>query len=158
MSRGVRISRPTLLLLLSYLAFISLGLPDTVFGVAWPSLREGFGLSPSAMGAVLGAGLLGYFCSGLVAGRLSAALGVGGLLCSSSGLVALALAAYALAPSWPAFFPVGALLGLGSGAIDAGLNAYAARHYSVRHLNWLHACWGIGASTGPLIMTAAIAG
>ena len=78
MSRGVRISRPTLLLLLSYLAFISLGLPDTVFGVAWPSLREGFGLSPSAMGAVLGAGLLGYFCSGLVAGRLSAALGVGG--------------------------------------------------------------------------------
>jgi len=157
MTRGVRISKPTLVLLLSYLAFVSLGLPDTVLGVAWPSLRDGFGISPSAIGAVLGAGLLGYFCSGLVAGRLIGAIGVGGVLCSSSALVALALAAYALAPSWPTFFPVGALLGLGSGAIDAGLNAYAARHFSVRHVNWLHACWGIGASTGPLIMTTAIA-
>ena len=157
MTRSVSNSKPALLLLLSYLAFVSLGLPDTVFGVAWPSLRDGFGLSEAALGAVLGAGLIGYFCSGLVAGRLIGAMGVGGVVCTSSALVALALAAYALAPSWPTFFPVGALLGLGSGAIDAGLNAYAARHFSVRHVNWLHACWGIGASTGPLIMTAAIA-
>ena len=146
-----------ILFLLAYLAFVSLGLPDTVLGVAWPSLRAGFGLPQSALGAVLAAGMTGYFVSGIVAGGLMNWLGVGGLLAASSGVVTLALLGFAAAPAWALFFPVGALMGLGSGAIDAGLNGYAARHFSVRHLNWLHACWGVGASTGPVIMTAAIA-
>jgi fucose permease len=146
-----------ILLALAYLAFISLGLPDTVLGVAWPSLRAQFGIPASAMGAVLAAGLVGYFSSGLWAGIGVAKLGVGGLLAASSALVAAALLGYALAPSWGLFFPVGVLMGLGSGAIDSGLNGYAARHFSVRHVNWLHACWGIGASTGPALMTFAIA-
>ncbi len=145
------------LLLLSYLAFISLGLPDTVLGVAWPSLRDRFGLSQAALGAVLAAGVSGYFLSGLVAGRLAGRLGVGGLLAASSGLVALGLVGYAAAPRWSLFFPVGAVIGLGSGAIDAALNGYAARHFPVRHLNWLHACWSVGATTGPIIMTAVLA-
>jgi fucose permease len=153
-----RMTKPAgILLLLAYLAFISLGLPDTVLGVAWPSLRAGFGISQSAMGAVLAAGMSGYFLSGLTAGSLMGKLGVGGLLTLSSGLVTLALLGYALAPAWSSFFPIGVLMGLGSGAIDAGLNGYASRHLSVRHVNWLHACWGVGASTGPLIMTGAIA-
>lgn len=146
-----------ILLALAYLAFISLGLPDTVLGVAWPSLRAEFGIPASAMGAVLGAGLVGYFSSGLWAGIGVAKLGVGGLLAASSALVAAALVGYALAPSWGLFFPVGVLMGLGSGAIDSGLNGYAARHFSVRHVNWLHACWGVGASAGPALMTFAIA-
>ena len=146
-----------ILLALAYLAFISLGLPDTVLGVACPSLRAEFGIPASAMGAVLGAGLVGYFSSGLWAGIGVAKLGVGGLLAASSALVATALVGYALAPSWGLFFPVGVLMGLGSGAIDSGLNGYAARHFSVRHVNWLHACWGIGASAGPALMTFAIA-
>jgi len=145
------------LLWLAYLAFISLGLPDTVLGVAWPSLRDGFGIPPSAMGAVLGAGLVGYFASGLWAGHAVAKLGVGGLLAVSSALVAAALLGYALAPAWRLFFPMGLLMGFGSGAIDSGLNGYAARHFSVRHVNWLHACWGVGASAGPALMTCAIA-
>ncbi len=145
------------LLALAYLAFISLGLPDTVLGVAWPSLRHEFGVSQSAMGAVLAAGMTGYFSSGLLAGSLMRKIGVGGLLTASGGCVALALVGYAAAPSWWSFFPVGLIMGLGSGAIDSGLNGYAARNFSVRQLNWLHACWGIGASTGPVIMTAAIA-
>jgi fucose permease len=144
------------LLLLAYLAFISLGLPDTVLGVAWPSLTERFGIPPSAMGAVLGAGMIGYFLSGLWAGRAVGKLGVGGLLATSSTLVAAALLGYALAPAWRVFFPVGLLMGFGSGAIDSGLNGYAARHFSVRHVNWLHACWGVGASTGPALMTFTI--
>jgi fucose permease len=147
----------TLLLLLAYLAFVSLGLPDTVFGVAWPSLRKEFELSQGSMGAVLATGVCGYFLSGLLAGGAIRKVGVGGLLAMSSAAVTLALAGYALAPSWTAFFPVGFVMGLGSGAIDSGLNGYAARHFSVRHVNWLHACWGIGASAGPLIMTASIA-
>lgn len=146
------------LLLLAYLAFISLGLPDTIFGIAWPSLRQQFALPPQAIGAVLVSGVSGYFCSGLLAGALMLRLGVGGLLALSSTLVALGLAGFGLAPSWSLFFPVAFFVGLGSGAIDAALNAYAARHFSVRHMNWLHASWGIGASAGPMIMTAAVAG
>jgi fucose permease len=145
------------LLLLAYLAFVSLGLPDTTFGVAWPSLRHGFDLPASAIGAVLVAGGSGYFLSGLVAGSLMARAGVGWLLAGSSALVALGLVGYSLAPSWSAFFPVAFFVGLGSGAIDAALNAHAARHFSVRQVNWLHASWGVGASLGPVIMTAAIA-
>lgn len=151
-------NRDTRLLLLAYLAFISLGLPDTIFGIAWPSLRQGFALPPQAIGAVLVTGVSGYFCSGLLAGSLMRRLGVGGVLAASSGLVSLGLAGYGLAPSWSLFFPVAFFIGLGSGAIDAALNAYAARHFSVRHINWLHASWGLGASTGPVIMTAAVAG
>lgn len=146
-----------LLLFLAFFAFISLGLPDTVFGVAWPSLRSEFGISQSAMGLLLAAGVTGYFLSGLLAGVLMRRLGVGGLLTISSGLVALSLAGYALAPSIATFLPFSVTLGLGSGAIDSGLNGYAARHFSVRQVNWLHACWGVGASLGPVIMTAALA-
>lgn len=149
--------RATRLLLLAYLAFISLGLPDATFGIAWPSLRHGFALQPSAIGLVLITGVSGYFLSGLLAGAVMGKVGVGGLLAGSSALVALGLTGYALAPSWSLFFPLAFFVGLGSGAIDAALNAYAARHFSVKHVNWLHACWGIGASTGPVIMTAAIA-
>lgn len=146
-----------LLLALSYLAFVSLGLPDTVLGVAWPSLRATFGLSQAALGEVLAASVGGYFVSGLVAGRLVGRLGVGGLLAGSSALVTLGLVGYASAPTWARFVPVGVAIGLGSGAIDAALNGYAARHFPVRHLNWLHACYSIGATAGPIAMTAALA-
>ncbi len=145
------------LLVLAYAAYVSLGLPDTVFGVAWPSLRAEFGISQRSIGAVLSAAMGGYFLSGLAAGGAVARLGVGGVLTLSGALVATALFGYALAPSWAVFFPFGAVWGLGSGAIDASLNGYAARHFSVRHVNWLHACWGIGASLGPAVMTVFIA-
>ncbi len=151
-------TRPAfVVLLLAYLAFVSLGLPDTVLGVAWPSLRTEFAIPQSAMGAVLAAGMIGYFLSGLWAGAGVLRLGVGGLLAASSALVAAALLGYAVAPSWTVFFPIGVVMGLGSGAIDSGLNGYAARHFSVRHVNWLHGCWGIGASTGPALMTFTVA-
>lgn len=145
-------------LLLAYLAFVSLGLPDTVLGVAWPSLRATFGLSQTAMGAALAAHVAGYFASGLVAGRAAAATGVGGLLATSTGLVVAGLAGLALAPSWPMFVSCAVLVGLGSGAVDAALNTYVAVHFAPRHMNWLHACYSAGAMLGPLAMTAALAG
>lgn len=148
-------TRP-LLLILAYLAFVSLGLPDTVLGVAWPTIRTTFDLNQAGMGAVLGASLCGYVSSGLVAGRLSARLGVGGLLAASCGFVALGLTGYATAPAWVLFFPFAAVHGIGSGAIDATLNGYAARNLPVRHLNWLHAFWSVGATIGPLVMTGAL--
>jgi fucose permease len=145
------------LLALSYLAFISLGLPDTVIGVAWPSIRDRFGVSQAGLGFVLTVGVAGYVLSSVFAGRAVVALGVGRLLAASCALVALGLTGYALAPRWALFVPMAAVIGLGSGAIDAALNGWAARHIPTRHVNWLHACWGVGATTGPAMMTAVLA-
>lgn len=145
-----------LLLLLAYLGFISLGLPDAALGVAWPSLRQSFLLPQSGLGLVLAAGSSGYFTASFNAGRLIGWLGIGRLLAGSTLLVALAVTLYALSPAWPIFLLAAALVGSGSGAIDAGLNAYAAHRFSGRQMNWLHASFGVGAMSGPLIMTAAL--
>jgi fucose permease len=155
------LSHPTnsrrLLLIIAYLGFISLGLPDTLVGVAWPSVRNAFGLRQSAVALIfVGAGC-GYFLSSFSVGKLLNALGVGLLLAASSALVALSTFGYGLAPVWALFAACSLLYGLGSGAIDAGLNHHVAHHFSVRHMNWLHACWSLGATLGPLIMTRAIA-
>ncbi|MGK4006203.1 MFS transporter [Sorangium sp. So ce1036] len=145
------------LLILTYVGFVSLGLPDAVLGVAWPSLRDAFGLPQSALGAILVGTGVGYFSSGLAAGRLVQRLGVGKLLTLSSGLITVAMVGYATAPVWPLLILCALVAGLGSGAIDAGLNAYAASNFSARHVNWLHACYCLGAALGPLIATAALA-
>jgi fucose permease len=145
------------LLLLSYVAFVSLGLPDAVLGVAWPSLRTTFSLSQSAMGAALTANVTGYLASSVLAGRASAALGVGGVLAMSTALVAGGLTGFALAPAWAVFVTCAVVVGLGSGAIDSVINAYAAVYLPQRHMNWLHACYGVGATIGPAVMTAALA-
>lgn len=145
------------LLLLTYLGFISLGLPDSLLGVVWPSVYPHFGLTANYLGIVLTASVSGYLVSSLSAGRLLQSLGVGGLLAGSTALVAVALLGFAWAPAWPLFVASAVVAGLGSGAIDSGLNAYAARHFSARHMSWLHACWGVGATLGAMTATAILA-
>lgn len=149
--------RPGLLLiLLAYLGFISLGLPDAVTGVAWPGVRDGFALHQEALGLILLASGLGYFVSSFNAGRLTHAVGVGTLLAISTALVAASMFGLALAPIWAIFLLCAVVYGLGSGAIDAGLNGYAAEHLSARHMNWLHACYCFGAMLGPWLMTGVL--
>ncbi|QDU23287.1 MFS transporter [Urbifossiella limnaea] len=151
--------RPGLLLVvLAYVGFVSLGLPDAVIGVAWPSVRDRFGLAQAAAGVVFAASGLGYFASSFVAGRLARGLGIGLLLGLSTGLVGGAMFGFAGAPLFALFAACAVVHGLGSGAIDAGLNGYAAHHLSARHMNWLHACYCFGAMLGPLLMTAVLSG
>jgi fucose permease len=142
------------LLIIAYLGFISLGLPDPVAGVAWPSVRDSFALSQASFGAVFIALGCGYCASGFFGGKLTQTLGLGNLLWVSSALVAIAMFGSAFAPAWPLFVASAALWGLGSGGIDAGLNAYVSNNFSARHVNWLHACYSLGATLGPLVMTA----
>lgn len=152
------LSSPRLLLVIAYLGFISLGLPDTVIGVAWPSVRDTFGRQQSSVAVIfIGVGL-SYFLSSFFTGRLLKMVGIGWLLAGSSLLVAASAAGYALTPWWALFAVCATFHGLGSGAIDAGLNHYVAHHFSARHMNWLHACYSLGATFGPLIMTAVLAG
>jgi fucose permease len=149
--------RPGILLIaLAYLAFVSLGLPDGLLGVAWPSIRAFFGLSLDALGALLTTFTIGYLVSSFSSGRVLARMGVGTLLTFSGVATAVSLLSYATTPVWWIMVALGALAGLGAGAIDAGLNTYVATHHSARTLNWLHACFGIGAAIGPLVMTGVL--
>ncbi|WDZ82202.1 MFS transporter [Micromonospora cathayae] len=144
------------LLLLAYLAFVSLGLPDGLLGVGWPSMRSEFGVPTEAVGLVLTALTTGYLTSSVVAGFSIARLGVGRLLALSTVLASLSLTGWALSPGLLPVIGCALALGLGSGAIDSGLNAYAAGAFGPRHMNWLHAFFGLGVALGPLIMTAVI--
>jgi fucose permease len=141
---------------IAFAAFVSLGLPDGVLGVAWPSVRKTFGLPVSHLGQVLLAVMAGYLASSFGSGALVARLGVGPLLAWSNVLVALSCAGYAAAPAWPVMLGCGLVAGLGAGAIDAGINVYAAERFSPRLVSWLHASWSAGAALGPLIMTAVL--
>jgi fucose permease len=150
-------SRPALLLIvLAYVGFVSLGLPDAVIGVAWPSVRDTFRLPQGAAGQVFVASGLGYFVTSFLSGQLSHLLGIGLLLAASTALVAAAMLGFAFSPAWALFVACAVVHGLGSGAIDAGLNGYAAHYLSARHMNWLHACYCFGAMLGPLLMTAVL--
>lgn len=144
------------LLLLAYLAFISLGLPDGLIGVGWPSIRSDFAVPTEAVGLILTTGTAGYLTSSVLAGFTIARLGIGWLLAGSTALASLALTGFCLAPGLTLMTGCALLLGLGSGAIDSGLNAYAAGVFGPRHMNWMHAFFGLGVALGPLIMTAAL--
>jgi MFS family permease len=144
------------LIVLAFIAFISLGLPDGLLGVAWPSIRDGFALSLDSLGVLLFAVTAGYLVSSFSSGGLIGRMGVGGLLAVSCALTGASLIGYTLAPSWWMLVAFGVTAGLGAGAIDAGLNTYVAANFGERLMQWLHASWGIGITLGPLIMTVGI--
>lgn len=146
--------RVTLAFALSGVAFAGLGLPDSVLGVAWPSLRQSFELSPADLGSLLVATTTGYVSASAVSGAVVARIGVGVLLALSCALTSISLLGYALAPRWLALVGCGALAGIGAGAIDAGINAHAATRFSPRAVSLLHACYGVGTTAGPAIVTA----
>jgi fucose permease len=145
-----------LVLVLIFVGFVSLGLPDGLLGVAWPSIRQTFGLPLDALGALYPTVVCGYLAASVTSGWLVKRLGVGLLLALSTVAAAISLLTFALAPAWVFLIVVGVLSGLGGGAIDAGLNSYVALMHSPRLLNWLHACFGVGAATGPAIMLAVL--
>jgi fucose permease len=148
----------TSVLLLAYFAFISLGLPDGLLGVGWPSMAGEFRVGTDAVGFLLFAATAGYLVSSVAAGFSIARLGVGRLLAGSTALASLALAGYAISPAFAFLIPCALIAGFGGGAIDAGLNAYAAGAFGPKHMNWMHAFFGLGVAIGPLIMTAVLSG
>lgn len=148
--------RGALLVGLAYAAFISLGLPDGLTGVAWPSVRATFGLPLDALGAMITCSGIGYLVSSFSSGRALTRMGVGWLLILSCLATAVCLIGYSLAPLWALIVGLATLGGLGAGAIDAGLNTYAAENFRPRTVNWLHACYGLGAASGPIIMSGVI--
>lgn len=144
------------LILLAYVAFISLGLPDGLLGVAWPSVRREFGIPLDSLGFLLFSTMLGYLSSSFLSGQIMNRIGVGKLLAASCFLTGGALVGYTIAPIWPAIIALGLFAGLGAGAIDAGINTYIAANHGEGLMQWLHASFGVGITLGPIIMTTAI--
>lgn len=149
--------RKTILLLILYFGFISLGLPDQAFGVAWPEMRRTFAQPLDAAGIIIFLTAVLTSVSSFSSGWFIKRFPIAVILSASCLLTASGILGYALSPDWFGILAATCLLGIGGGTIDASLNDYVARNYTSRQMNWLHGCWGIGATLGPAIMTFALA-
>lgn len=141
-----------LLLLIIYLSFISLGLPDALLGAAWPSMYRELHVSISYAGAISMIIAFGTIISSLQSERLTRKLGTGKVTAISVAMTAVALFGFSTSHSFVALCLWAIPYGLGAGSVDASLNNYVALHYESKHMSWLHCMWGIGAAAGPYIM------
>lgn len=147
-----------LLLVIIYLAFISLGLPDSLLGSAWPAMYQEFSVPVSYAGGISMIIAVGTIISSLQSDRLTKKAGTGKVTALSVLITAAALFGFSISHSYIALCLWALPYGLGAGSVDASLNNYVALHYASRHMSWLHCMWGIGASLGPYIMGYALTG
>lgn len=147
-----------LLIIIIYLAFISLGLPDAVFGGAWPTMYLEFGVPVSYAGIVTFIISLGTIVSSLQSDRLTFRLGTGKVTAISVAMTAIALFGFSISGSFLELCLWAIPYGLGAGGVDASINNYVALHYSSRTMSWLHCMWGLGAMTGPYVVGFVLAG
>lgn len=144
------------LLIIIYLAFVSLGLPDSLLGSAWPTMYGAFNVPVSYAGMITMTISGGTILSGLFSERLTKKFSTKYVTVFSVFLTVIALFGFSTVKSFPWMFVWAIPLGLGAGAIDAALNNYVALYYSSKHMNWLHCFWGVGTVISPYIMSGAI--
>ena len=145
-----------LLLAIIYLAFVSLGLPDSLLGSAWPTIHAELGLPISGMGAISVIISTGTVISSLMTDRLTRKFGTGAVTAGSVFLTSAALFGFSVSGNLLSLCLWGIPYGIGAGAIDASLNNFVALHYNSRHMSWLHCFWGLGAVVSPYIMSFAL--
>ncbi|MDR2597858.1 MAG: MFS transporter [Treponema sp.] len=143
----------TILLIIIYLSFISLGLPDSLLGSAWPSMYGGLNIPLHYAGYISMIAAGGTVISSFFSERIIRRLGTGVVTALSVFMTAAALLGISFSSAFPLLCLWAVPLGLGAGSVDAALNNYVALHYKARHMSWLHCFWGIGASLGPIIMS-----
>lgn len=142
----------SLLLALIYVSFISLGLPDSLLGSAWPQMQESLGVSLSLGGVISFLITASTILSSLMSHRAIQRFGTGGVTMCSVAMTAIALFGFSLSDSFFALCLWAIPYGLGAGSVDAALNNFVALHCKAKHMSWLHCFWGIGATGGPYIM------
>ena len=146
------------LLIVIYIAFVSLGFPDSLFGVAWPVVHLEFGIDESFASVY---SVITAVCTGgiaFIAGPLLRKFGTGRVTFFSTLLTALGLLGISFAPNIIVMMICTIIMGYGAGAIDTGLNNFVSLHYKAKHMNWLHCCWGLGVTVSPMIMSAFLGG
>ena len=147
-----------LLLAVIYLSFISLGLPDSLLGAAWPSMYGGLGVPVSCAGIISIIISGGTIVSSLQSDRLTRRFGTGRVTAVSVAMTAAALFGFSVSGRFWMLCLWAVPYGLGAGSVDAALNNYVALHYASRHMSWLHCMWGVGASLGPYIIGRILSG
>ncbi|MBR3766639.1 MAG: MFS transporter [Clostridia bacterium] len=148
----------TALLIVIYIVFVSLGLPDSLFGVAWPVVHGEFGI-PESFASLYS--IITGVCTGgvsFVAGKMLRRFGTAKVTLFSTLLTVIALIGMSFSPNIAVMMFFSVVLGYGAGAIDTGLNNFISLHYEARHMNWLHCCWGLGVTISPLIMSQFLTG
>lgn len=148
----------TALLIVIYIAFVSLGFPDSLFGVTWPVVHLEFGL-PESFGSVYSV-VTAVSTGGIafIAGPLLRKFGTGRVTFFSTLLTAFGLIGISFSPNIIVMMICTIIMGYGAGAIDTGLNNFVSLHYKAKHMNWLHCCWGLGVTISPMIMSAFLGG
>ena len=146
------------LLVVIYVAFVGLGIPDSLFGAAWPAMHVDLGIPVSWGSVVTMVTCCGTIVSSLSSAALIGRFGTGRVTAVSTALTAAALLGFAVAPSFPWICLLAVPLGLGAGAIDTALNNYVALHYHATHMNFLHCAYGVGITVSPFIMSLALSG
>ena len=141
-----------LLLIIIYLSFISLGLPDSLLGSAWPTMYPQLGVPVSYAGIISLIIAAGTVVSSLQSDRLTRRFGTGRVTAFSVATTAVALFGFSVSSRFWQLCLWAIPYGLGAGSVDASLNNYVALHYKSKHMSWLHCMWGVGASAGPYIM------
>lgn len=149
--------RHLVLLVIIYIGFISLGLPDTVLGVAWDSMRRELGTPVYYAGFLTTLLTICSAVSAFFSGEILRRTGTGRLLMICGFVTGCSLLGYAFSPAFWCLLLFAIPLGFGQGAVDTGMNYYVARHYTSRDMSWLHCCWGLGASCGPGLVTLILA-
>ena len=147
-----------LLLIIIYLSFISLGLPDALLGAAWPIMSQEFSVPVSYAGGISLIIAMGTVVSSLQSDRMTRRLGSGKVTAISVAMTAVAILGFSFSREYWQLCLWAIPYGLGAGSVDASLNNYVAIHYASRHMSWLHCMWGLGASIGPYIMGIALTG
>lgn len=147
-----------ILLVIIYLSFISLGLPDSILGAAWPSMYPGLQVPVSYAGILSMIIAAGTIVSSLQSDRLTRWLGTGKVTAISVAMTAAALFGFSVSSQFWMLCLWAIPYGLGAGSVDASLNNYVALHYESRHMSWLHCMWGVGATAGPYIMGLVLTG
>lgn len=147
----------TLLFVVICVAFVGLGLPDSLLGAIWPVARAELAAPLAAAGFVSALVCCGTIVSSLASARLTARFGPQRVTTASVALTAVGVAGYALSPSLWCLLLFALPLGVGAGSVDAALNSFVALHFEARHMNWLHCFWGVGATLGPVIVSRFIA-
>ena len=147
-----------LLLVVIYISFISLGLPDGLLGAAWPTMYQEFQVPVSYAGAVYMIICAGTVISSLMSERITKRFGTGMVTAVSVAMTAIALFCFSISKSYWLLCLWAVPYGLGAGSVDASLNNYVALHYKSRHMSWLHCMWGVGATVGPYIMEFVLTG
>ena len=146
----------SLLLAVIYVAFISLGLPDSLLGSAWPTMSQDLNVPVAWAGGISAVISMFTIVSALLSDRMTLKFGAGKVTAVSVALTAAALAGFSVTSNYWVLLAIAIPYGLGAGGVDAALNNYVAIHYESRHMSWLHCMWGVGCSTGPVVMSWAI--